>query len=125
MTVLKPIQKNLPELKIIKKRVSLKENESTHFEMQMDLKTMQNTFKNLCANLPSYLGNLIIFASTNSQKIILDIIHSTNELRNDFKANKNTITRWCRDLEHHTTNNFNSLSFQIAKELLKKYQLCI
>ena len=91
MTVLKPIHKELPQLKIIRKRIPLNENENIRFEMRMDLKTMQNTFKKLCANLPSYKGNLIIFGCTNNQKIILDIVRSTNELRNDFKANKNLI----------------------------------
>ena len=88
-TVLTPIHKELPELKIIRKRIPLNENEAIRFEMRMELKTMQNTFKKLCTNLPYYEGNLIIFGCTNKQKIILDVVRSTSGLRNDFKANKN------------------------------------
>ena len=116
MTVLKPIHKEFPELKIIRKRIPLNENEDIRFEMRMDTITMHNTFKKLCANLPSYQGNLIIFGCTNNKKIILDIVRSTNELRNDFKANKNSQTRWSWCLEQLTENNFKSLYFQLAKE---------
>lgn len=117
-TFLTPIHKELPELKIIRKRIPLNENEDIRFEMQMDLKTMQNTFKTLCANLPIYKGNLIISGCTaNNKKITLDVVRSTNGLQNDFMANKNSQTRWAWCFTQLTENNFKSLYFQLAKEL--------
>ena len=116
-TILKPLHKELPELKIIRKRIPLTENEDIRFEMRIDLKTMQNTFKTLCTNLPSYKGNLIIFGCTNNQKMVLDIVRSKSELRNDFKASKNSQTRWAWCLEQLIENNYKSLYFQLATEL--------
>lgn len=145
MTIIKSIQTSLPNLKLTRNRIPfacefprrrtvindgvlvyadtfkpLKSCVSSLLGPQsilvLDSNTMHEEFKKVCGKLPNRPGNLIVFGHRKNDKIIIDLVRSAYELRRDFKAKKNTLSRWDWCLQQLLENGFSSLSFELAEE---------
>jgi hypothetical protein len=97
-TIFKSIQAPLPTLKKIRKRVS-SDREDTNSNRVMESKKMHVAFKSLCSQIPSRPANLIVLGHHKDGSTILDFIGSKGDLRQDFKSDKNDVTRWAWCLE--------------------------
>jgi len=132
--ILEIIPKKFPKLKLTHKRVYTPENqvlllkrkklspaerkleEKIPFTLVVDEALAYNTFKSICQSLPIYSGYLIIFGIKRNEKVTLEVIQSTNNLRNEFNTPKNLESRWnwCKD--QLNGEGYKSLEFQQAKE---------
>ena len=132
--IVKPIPIEFPTLKLSHKRVYTFENQilrverklltpeeqklqpTIPFDIVIDEPLAYHTFKTIRLSLPRQAGFLIIFGLKRGKKVILDVIRSTTDLRQEFSNPKSSKSRWNWCLDQLNTNGFSSLEFQQAKE---------